>query len=151
MTAAIAMFAFGVATAVLSLELPLGTLRAPGSGFFPLLLGVLLAALAAAQGVKVYRERLQQTQPATVVPMQWSGEGTRRAMAFLGAVAGAVALLPLLGYALACFVVMLALLRLLGVANWRLVVAISAATALACYFLFVRALGIPLPTGMLGF
>ena len=40
MTAAISLFVFGAITAALSLQLPLGTLRMPGSGFFPLALGL---------------------------------------------------------------------------------------------------------------
>lgn len=49
MTAAIVLFLFGVLTAVLSLQLPIGNLRAPGSGFFPFALGLALMGLAAAQ------------------------------------------------------------------------------------------------------
>jgi hypothetical protein len=166
MTAAIALFVFGVATALASLNLPVGTMRAPGSGFFPLLLGLLLAALSVSQGGRVYLERLKQaqaarlrqTQAAPVSPAapaahpSWrAGEGPRRVLLFMGAVALAVALLPTLGYALTSLLLMLALLRILGLASWRLIGAISAATAIACYLVFVRVLGIPLPAGVAGF
>ena len=49
MTAAVAQLLLGAITAVLSLQLPLGTFRLPGSGLFPLALGLLLAALSAIQ------------------------------------------------------------------------------------------------------
>jgi putative tricarboxylic transport membrane protein len=154
MTAAIALFVFGATTVWASLSLPIGTLRAPGSGFFPLMLGLALTALSAAQGVTVYLEQLRQARAASVpptAPPSWRlGEDTRRVLLFLGSVAVAVALLPLLGYAFASFVLMLALLRILGVASWPLIGAISATTAIACYVVFVRVLGIPLPSGLPG-
>jgi hypothetical protein len=68
MTAAIALFVFGAATALASLYLPLGTMRAPGSGFFPLLLGLMLAALAVSQGVCLCVARLRQARAAPVPP-----------------------------------------------------------------------------------
>jgi putative tricarboxylic transport membrane protein len=155
MTAAIALLVFGAATVLMSLNLPIGTLRAPGSGFFPLALGLMLAALSASQGVTLYLERCRQAQPAPVPPATppspWFTEGTRRVLIFMGAVALAIALLPTLGYALTSLILMLTLLRILGAASWPLIGAISAATAIACYLVFVRVLGIPLPTGWPGF
>jgi hypothetical protein len=154
MTAAITLFVFGVATVLMSLDLSIGTLRAPGSGFFPLVLGLVLAALAVSQGVTLYLARLRQAQPAPALPAEpplpWLTEGTRRVLLFMGAVALAVALMPLLGYAFASLILMLTLLRILGVTSWPLVGAISVATAIACHAIFVRLLGIPLPVGMVG-
>ena len=151
MTAAIALFVFGAVTALAALELPLGTLRAPESGFFPLLLGVLLALLSVAQGASVYRARQRLAPAAAAAPAWRLSEGPRRSLAFMGAVVVAVALLPLLGYALVCLILMPVLLYVLGVVRWPVIGAVSVATALACYFLFVRTLGIPLPSGVLGF
>jgi hypothetical protein len=154
MTAAIALFMFGAATALASLYLPIGTMRAPGSGFFPLVLGLILAALSMSQGVSIYLARSRQARAASVPlaapPSPWLGKGTRRAALFMGAVVLAVALLPTLGYALTSLLLMLALLRILSVATWPVIAAISAATAIACYLVFVRVLGIPLPTGLPG-
>jgi hypothetical protein len=163
MTAAIVLFLFGAATVLASLALPIGTMRDPGSGFFPLLLGLMLAALAAAQAVSLRREQLAQDRgraktqaqaapaPPAAPSSQWLGEGTRRVLLFMGAVALAVALLPTLGYALTSLLLMLALLIILGVKGWPLIGAVSAATAVACYLVFVRVLGIPLPPGLPGF
>jgi hypothetical protein len=159
-TAAIVLFLFGVTTALASLALPIGTMRDPGSGFFPLLLGLLLAALAAAQGVSLRRERLKQAQagqgqaapaPPPAPASERLSEGTRRVLLFMGVVALAVALLPTFGYALTSLLLMLALLNILGVASWPLIAAVSVATAIACYLVFVRVLGIPLPAGLPGF
>jgi hypothetical protein len=55
-----------------------------------------------------------------------------------------------LGYPLASFLLMLALLRILGVTRWRLSLPLSLITAVVCYFLFVQWLKIPLPKGWIG-
>lgn len=46
MAAGLALLLFGAVTALLSLQLPIGTLRGPGSGLFPLALGLILMGLA---------------------------------------------------------------------------------------------------------
>jgi hypothetical protein len=154
MTAALFLFAFGVATALAALDLPIGTVHMPGSGFFPLALGATLAALAAAEGIRVY---LATPKPAAPAPSPGpaaaapgADDGTRRVLLFMGAVVLATLLLPVLGYAVTSLLLMAALLRILGVAGWGRAGAISVGTALACYFVFVRLLGIPLPSGWAG-
>ncbi|MDQ2079306.1 tripartite tricarboxylate transporter TctB family protein [Xanthobacteraceae bacterium Astr-EGSB] len=155
MTAAVVMFVFGVVTALASLTLPIGTVRAPGSGLFPLALGILLAVLSLAQGVSVYRAQATKARTSTGAPVpppaKPLSEETRRVLLFAAAVAVAVALLPVIGYGFTILVLMVALLRILGIARWPVVGAVSTATAIACWFVFVRILAIPLPAGLPGF
>jgi hypothetical protein len=160
MTAAITLFLFGAVTALLSLQLPLGSPHAPGTGAFPLLLGLILAGLALAEAVHL---RLSQpktpaapatpaarTAPAAPAAEQASREDSgMRVLGFMGAVALATALLRPLGYFGASFLLMLALLRGLGV-GWRASGLIAFATALACELVFVHWLNIPLPAGLFG-
>jgi hypothetical protein len=145
MSAAIALFAFGAVTAALSLQLPLGTLRLPGTGFFPLVLGLLLMGLAATQGVRLHLAKAPAAPPA--LPPEGAA---RRVSLFIGVVALATALLQPAGYVAATLVLMVGLLRVLGVA-WETSALIAACSALASHFVFVRWLGIPMPTGPLGF
>jgi hypothetical protein len=149
MSAAIALFVFGAATAVLSLSLPLGTLRLPGSGFFPLALGVALMGLAATQGWLLHREKPVE-KPAEKPAAAPSDGATRRVVLFMAVVAATTALLSTLGYLATSFLLMVGLLRVLGV-RWDHSALIAAASALGCYVVFVRWLRIPMPTGMLGF
>jgi hypothetical protein len=150
MTAAISLFVFGAITAALSLQLSLGTLRAPGSGLFPLVLGLMLMGLAAGQVVQL---RLSQpklpAEPAAAEPV--GDDSTRRVLLFIGAVAVATALLEPLGYLLVSLLLMLALLQVLAFRRWGLSGWISLLTAGACYMVFVRWLKIPLPSGWFGF
>jgi divalent metal cation (Fe/Co/Zn/Cd) transporter len=153
MTAAIALFVFAVATVLASLTLAVGTVRAPGSGLFPLVLGLLLAVLSLAQGASVYRQHHRRA-PATsgpAVAAERFSDGTRRVLLFMGAVAVAVALLPVIGYALASLLLMAALLRIFGVVRWPVIGVLSVATASMCWLVFVRILAIPLPAGLPGF
>lgn len=145
MSAAIALLVFGAVTVALSLQLPLGTLRAPGSGFFPLVLGVLLAGLAALQAIRVYLER-----PASVAPAPADNGAALRVVLFMGVVALATALLQTIGYVAFGLLLMLGLLRVLG-AGWGASALIAAGSAIASYFLFVQWLRIPMPAGPLGF
>ncbi len=149
MTAAIAWFVFGALTAALSLQYPLGTLRAPGSGFFPLVLGLMLMGLAAAQAV---RSRLEPPKPAIApeaAPRRLD-EATRRVFVFMGVAALSTALLQPIGYVASGFLLMLGLLRAFGV-RWGVAALIAVVSAVASHVLFVQSLGIPMPAGPFGF
>ena len=150
MGAAISMFVFGAITAALSLQLPLGELRMPGTGFFPLALGLALMALAAGHGVQLYRARPKAAAPETpAAPPAPGGDGaTRRVALFVAGVVAAVALLQPLGYALSSFLLMLVLLQILGLRLWYSA-SIALLSAAASYVVFLRWLKIPLPSGWL--
>jgi hypothetical protein len=152
-TAAIALFVFGAFTAALSLQLPLGTPRMPGTGLFPLVLGVMLMGLAATQAVRLYLARPEPAQPAApaAAPAPKRDGATQRVILFMGAVCVATALLSTLGYALTSFLLMLALLWVLGVRKPLVAGPIALGSAVVCYFVFVQWLKIPLPAGWLGF
>jgi hypothetical protein len=55
-----------------------------------------------------------------------------------------------LGYPLIAFLLMAALLKILGMKRWPANIVLSLATAAASYFLFIQWLKIPLPKGWLG-
>ena len=142
----VVMLLFGVLTGALSLQLPLGTFRAPGSGLFPFALGALLALLAVLYLNSLRRRGSEAAQPA---PAHWLPP-LGRMPAFLAAIVAATALFVPLGFPVTAFVLMAALLRILGMKRWGAVLAISLGTALASYVLFVRWLQIPLPKGWIG-
>jgi uncharacterized membrane protein len=153
MPAAITLVLFGAATAALSLQLPLGTLRAPGSGFFPLVLGVLLMGLAGSHGIRLYlaRPKPVAVPAAPTLPAAPTSDGaTLRVVLFMGAVAFATAFLETLGYAIVSFLLMLALLWILGVRKWHVAGLIALGSAGFSQVVFVHWLRIPLPSGWLG-
>lgn len=146
MAAAISLFLFGAITAALSLQLPLGTLRLPGSGFFPLALGLALMALAAGHGVKLHLARPKAAP--TVAPAAPAADGAaRRVVLFVAGVIAAVALLKPLGYVFTSFLLMLVLLQILGLRSWYRSASIALVSAAASWVVFVHWLKIPLPSG----
>jgi hypothetical protein len=149
MSAAVALLLFGALTAGLALQLPLGTLRAPGSGFFPFVLGLMLVALAAAE---LLRTRLARPKPAPAAPAPSPAEegAARRVVLFMAVVAVSTALLQPIGYVGSSFLLMLGLLKVLGT-RWGASTLIAALSAAACHVLFVLWLRIPMPAGPFGF
>ena len=146
MTPAILLLLFGMVTAGLSLQIRIGTLRAPGSGFFPFYLGLLLVVLAAIHLGLLWRGgRSVSGEEAGLAPRgSW-----QRVLLFLGAMSLATGLLTVLGYPLVAFLLMALLLYILGVRRWLHIVVVALCAAGVSYALFVRWLQIPLP--MAGF
>jgi putative tricarboxylic transport membrane protein len=146
MIPAMLLVLLGAITALASLQLPLGTLNRPGSGFFPLLLGLILMGLAACH-------LWQVRQAAATMPRAGVKDGrgsARRVLLFLGAIGLATALLDSLGFPLITFLLMLAMLEIIGLRRRRDSVVIALGTAVAAYVLFVQWLQIPLPKGWIG-
>jgi hypothetical protein len=107
---------------------------APDSGFLPLLYGVLLLALALAA--------IAQLLAARTVS---SAENVRKPLVVLGALGAAVAALPLAGFALSVFGLLLVLYAAVERLPLVISVAVSAATTGLLYVVFKIWLGVPLP------
>ena len=144
----VVIFLFGLITTVLSLKMAIGTFRIAGTGMFPLILGILLVILSGTFVLKISlqgKER-QVKKEASIE----SSESPKALILFLGTMALVTLIFNKLGYPLSAFLLMLALLRVLGVKRWRLTLPLSLMTAVVCYFLFVHWLKIPLPKGWIG-
>ena len=147
MTPAILLLLFGAVTAALSLQIRVGTLRAPGSGFFPFYVGLLLILLSVIHLAQLWRRRGDRARDEAGASPKTS---VKRVLLFLGATLLSTGLLTVLGYSLAAFVLMALLLYILGVRRWVHVVAIALCAAGMSYALFVLWLQIPLPTAGFG-
>jgi len=144
----IVIFAFGGITALLSLRMPIGTFRMAGTGMFPLFLGILLMVLSAAFILKIFFHGKEE-QVKKEAPIE-SSESPIQLILFLGAMVLATAFFNQLGYPLVSFLLMVALLRILGIKRWGQNILISVLTAVGSYFLFVKWLDIPMPKGWIG-
>ncbi len=144
----IVIFIFGGITAVLSLKMPIGTFRMAGTGMFPLFLGILLMILSGTFILKIFfqSQKAEVKKEASVK----SSESPLQLILFLGAMALATLFFNQLGYPLVSFLLMVALLRILGIKRWGLNILISVVTAVGSYFLFVKWLDIPMPKGWPG-
>lgn len=126
----------------LSFQMPMGRVRQPGAGVFPVISGFLLllgSVSALWEGMK-QRKSEQVELPA--------GSDLLRLLAVLGGVLGYLILLPVLGQLISstlfCFVLMRALSNL---SIWR-VMLYAVLMAGAAYLLFVRFLMLPMPVGI---
>jgi hypothetical protein len=142
------VFLFGGITAILSLQMPMGTFRMAGSGLFPFCLGILLMVLSLLFLLNLLFAKASTAQkPEIAAPPPGA---TKQMLKFLGASALAAAGLGILGYPLTSFLLMLLLMRILGIKKPVLLITLPLFTAAASYLLFVRFLKIPLPKGLIG-
>src|SRR4030042_4665030 len=141
------IFIFGGVTAVLSLRMPIGTFRMPGTGMFPLILGILLMFLSCIFLLKL----LYQHKKTTARRESAAERGSPvQLILFFGTMVLATAFFNQLGYPLTSFLLLVVLLRTLGMKQWFLNILLSFLSAVASYFLFVQWLKIPLPKGWIG-
>ena len=148
MVVGIVIFIFGGISALLSLRMPIGTFRLGGPGLFPLCLGIILMILSGAFILKIFFQG-QKGQVKKEASIE-SSESPIQLILFLGTMALAILFLNRLGYPLTSFLLLVALLRILGVKRWGLNILISVVTAVGSYFLFVKWLNIPMPKGWIG-
>ncbi len=121
----------------------IGTPRSPGAGFWPLLVVVLMSALALRQ---------------ILIPEGVSGSGSgtpeeksrwfNLGVAFASIVAYIVMLEPV-GYVLTTFVFLLVQLRVVESRSWRLSLITSVTAAIFSFVIFKVFLKVPLPEGIL--
>jgi putative tricarboxylic transport membrane protein len=128
----------------LTTRLPFGTLAKPGAGLFPLVAGsTLLVAsiLALREGWAMGRE-LEVVFPA--------GEDRRRLVILVGALVAYVLLLPWLGQLVCSALLCMGLIRMLSSSlSWPRVVVAGLLMSAALYGVFVMALKVPMPRGVL--
>lgn len=117
----------------------------PGSGFLPFWLGVALAILAIILLVGAVRQR--DPGPA------WAprGHGAVRFVVVILATAAFIVLMPVFGMTLATALFLTILLKALEGRSWRTTLGVAVGVAAANWAIFARWLGVPFPTGFLGF
>jgi Tripartite tricarboxylate transporter TctB family len=115
-------------------SMPLWQGFAPDSGFLPLIYGVVLVVLAAAVLVQLVRAKDERR-----------GEAIRKPLVVLGALIAAVAALPLAGFVISVFALLLFLYRAVERLPLVASVVVSGATTGFLYLIFKTWLGVPLP------
>ena len=117
----------------------------PASGFLPFWLGVALAILAVILLVGAVRER--DPGPA------WAprGHGAVRFVVVTLATAAFIVLMPVFGMTLATVLFLAILLKALEGRSWPTTLGVAVGVAAANWAIFTWWLGVPFPTGPLGF
>ncbi len=141
---ALVFFLFGLVISVSSVRLGLGSLRAPQSGTFPFLLGLLLCIFSAA--VLVHSWIITGQTSRLSGPGIWAGLNIKKIVIVLSTVTGFAFVLPYAGYLLSAFVCLMILFRTIQNLSWSRVLILSLLTVVVSYVLFVMLLGVELPT-----
>ena len=143
----IVIFLFGGITVLLSLRMPIGTFRMAGTGMFPLILGILLMFLSSLYLLRLFLKNKVMREKSMLGQIP----GSRKQLILFFATMVLITLFfNRLGYPFSSFLLMLALLRILGMKRWTTVLPLSFITTVVCYFLFAQWLKIPLPKGLVG-
>jgi hypothetical protein len=124
-------------------QVPFGSFRMPGAGFFPLALGLTLAVCAA--GLLA----MHLLDPAGAATEAWPER--REVLYLVGSVVAAVWLFERAGFLLTMALFLAFTTRALGRIAWPLAVALALGGSVAAYVVFSRVLQIALPSGPLPF
>lgn len=135
--------ALGAAVFLKSWTYPLGTLRKPGGGLFPLIASVLLMGLSVLLTLQAFRRR--EGEKTAQTPFFAAKEAPRRIILGFAALIGFRYLLPAIGFAPSTCLFLFFLSKYLGNQGWKVCAAFSLTSALAAYYLFEVWLKIPMP------
>lgn len=134
---------FGIVYLVAVLQLPMGTLAKPGSGFFL----VFIVGLWFVSCLGIGLEALPMKEAAKQIDWPRGVEAWRLLQVIGGGVVYVVMLI-VAGYVIAAVVISLIALRAMGGFRWYVNVGIAVAMGLGSYLLFDTLLKVPLPRGI---
>lgn len=127
-------------------QLPLGSWKNPGAGFFPLGTGILLGFFSLVAIVNSLRDKSVQKQAHLFPGEKWKNIAIVLATLFLY-----VLLVGTLGFLICTTILMAILFRAVEPQKWTITLAGSAIASVVCYLLFESWLQIQLPKGIWGF
>lgn len=140
---------FSVAIAREAFRLPMGQMRDPGAGFFPLLIAVttgLLALIALVNALRQKKGAEGTEAPGSAEPFRWWNLAV-----ILAAMVAYGLSLTTLGFTINTFLFMLLLLKVIEPQSWKKAILASAITAVASDLFFNLLLGAQIPPGVFGF
>jgi putative tricarboxylic transport membrane protein len=126
-----------------ALQVPLGSFRMPGAGFFPLVLGLALGVLSV---MLLGMSLLSPASGSTPV-----GPGRPEVVYLVGSIVAAVWLFERVGFLLTMALFAAVVMKVLGTMNWGVAVVLAVVGSVAAYVVFSRVLLIALPSGILPF
>lgn len=140
---AVLFLLMGVWICLEALQVPFGSFRMPGAGFFPLLLGMTLGAFSIVLlGMNLL---VVSQQPTRLWPER------RDVLYLMGAILASAWLFERAGFLLTMAPFLGVLIKVLGKIGWPTAVVLALAGSVTAYVLFSRLLLIALPSGVLPF
>ena len=149
----LAFFGFVLLVAIgyeaMALWMPQGSLKFPGPGYYPALVGVFLiaASLGCLIQALLARRSVRPGEPVRGgVPRPMVG----KTVALFGLLLGYGFLLTPLGFPIAICLFLLAAIRVFGYRRWTIVVLLALGLTVVSYVTFITWLKVPLPLGVVG-
>jgi len=143
-----ALFALGLGFVGGGLKCGIGQLNAPGAGFFPMVMGVVMSVMSAALFVQSRLRRAQERPEASF----WLKPGSWRKIAMsLAALVFYMAALDFLGYLATTFLFILSLFKWVSAKRWPVSVLMAFILSAGSYLLFKTCLGVSVPLGLIKF
>jgi hypothetical protein len=141
-------FVLGIAAVYGSLDLGLGEMGQPGSGFLTFVAGSFVALMAVIVFVQSYRG-----DPAAQrrVGELWKGVKWQRAILITILIGIFIAVFETLGFFICSFALLFIIMKGLEGLDWKTSVLVPAITIAGTYVLFKTVLKISLPAGIFGF
>ena len=129
------------------LQMGIGPLNAPGSGFFPAVIGGMFSSMSAVLFVTAARRKETATKPTF-----WKQEGSWvKIFPSLLSLVFYLAFLDFLGYLLTTSLFIFFLLKFVGKKGWGASILIAVIVAAGSYAMFRMGLGVLLPRGFISF
>ena len=139
---------FGCAAIYGGLDLELGTMQEPGSGFLTFVAGSFVACMALIIIIQSYR-----TDPAVAVRVAdlWKGLKWKRAVAITILIALFIVSFETLGFFVCSLALLIVIMRWLEGLNWKLCLLVPSIAIGTTYIVFKFFMNISLPAGIFGF
>ena len=130
-----------------ALSLPIGKMNLPGAGLFPTAVGMFLAFTVLVYVIQVLHGKHSKEGEEPFL----NEEDLPRMMVMLVILTIYGAFFPFLGYLISSFVLILAVLYLLGMRSWLWIITVAVLVSAGSYYFFGEILKVPLPRGILVF
>jgi hypothetical protein len=133
----------------MAMWMPQGSLKFPGPGYYPKLVGMFLIATALGCLIQalVARNSVRPVKPAKdTAPRPMVG----KTVALFGLLLGYAFLLAPLGFPIAICLFLLAAIRVFGYRRWAIITLLALGLTVGSYVTFITWLKVPLPLGVVG-
>jgi putative tricarboxylic transport membrane protein len=137
----------GIALAIGSYKLKLGSLHTPGPGLMPFLLGIALSLCSFP--VLVRSLQMIMRRPKQRSESIWAGINFKKLILVVASLIGYAVVLEGFGYVVTAFLVLVILFKTVESQRWTTVLVLSVLTVISTYLLFVFILSVQLPSGFL--
>jgi putative tricarboxylic transport membrane protein len=137
---------FSVVVSREAFRLPMGEMKDPGAGFFPLMIGLLMMLLALIALFQSIREKKEGPRPQPQESFRWWN-----IVIILAALIAYALTLERVGFLINIFLFMLLLLKVIEPQTWKRAVLAGLTTAIVSDLFFNVILGAQIPSGILGF